>query len=79
MKWTEACLESEGALGHDLYKVGDFISNDQFILKRFPVDCLRVMAVNPLIGVFKEIQFTMMLRWVAFGVNARFCLVLMRR
>ncbi len=39
------------------------------------VDHPRVMAVNPLIVVFRVVQFTMMLRLVSFGLKIRCDLV----
>jgi hypothetical protein len=42
------------------------------------VDCLRVMAVNPLIVAFRVVQFTTMLHLVSFGLKIRCHLVPMR-
>jgi hypothetical protein len=42
------------------------------------VDYPRVMAMNPLIVVFRVVQFTMMLHLVSFGLKIRCHLVPMR-
>jgi hypothetical protein len=77
VKRTRDLPESEGALSRDQYEVGDFfllISSFAGLLVDYP----RVMAVNPLIVVFRVVQFTLMLRLVSFGLKIRCHLVPMR-